>query len=103
MENTKIKTLRRIAHHLDSVVSVGDAGVTDGVVAETQRALDDHELIKVRLHTADRAERAKETEQLAQACDARVIQKIGKIAVLFKPNPDANPKLSNLHRFSGGG
>lgn len=93
------RQLKRIAHHLDPVVLVGDHGVSDALVAETQRALADHELIKVRIHAADREARRAMEQALAEACDASVIQSIGKVTVLFRRNPEPDPKLSNLVRF----
>ena len=46
--------LRAQAHKLDPVVIIGDKGLTDEVVAEIDRALKAHELIKVRAESADR-------------------------------------------------
>lgn len=100
--NTEKKTLKRIAHHLDCVVTVGDKGLTENVLAETERALADHELIKVRITSSDREERLAVGEKIAASCQAEVVQRIGKVVVLFRANPKANVKLSNLHRFSGG-
>ena len=91
--------LKRIAHHLDPVVIVGEHGVSEAVVAETIRALADHELIKIRIHADDRDARQATTRQLAAACDAEVVQSIGKVAVLFRRNPEPNHRLSNLTRF----
>jgi RNA-binding protein len=93
------KRMRQIAHHLDPVILVGDAGVTDSVIAETTRALLDHELIKVRIAGEDRSARQAGTERLAEACGAQIVQTIGKVVVLYRRNPDAKPKLSNLSRF----
>jgi len=93
------RQLKRIAHHLDPVVLVGDHGVSAALIAETQRALADHELIKVRIHAADRQERRAMAQALAEACDASMIQSIGKVTVLFRKNPEPDPKLSNLVRF----
>jgi len=95
------KRLRQIAHHLDPIVTIGDAGITDAIVAETERALTDHELIKVRMHSTDRDERALAADALATACKADIVQSIGKILVLYRRNPEAKPKLSNLARFGG--
>jgi RNA-binding protein len=81
-------------------VLVGDQGVSDPLIAETQRALDDHELIKVRIHSGDRDARREMADALATACGAEVVQRIGKVAVLYRANPEPNPKLSNLVRFS---
>jgi RNA-binding protein len=93
------KRMRQIAHHLDPVILVGDAGVTNSVIAETTRALLDHELIKVRIAGEDRSARQAGTERLAEACGAQIVQTIGKVVVLYRRNPDAKPKLSNLSRF----
>jgi RNA-binding protein len=93
------KRLRQIAHHLDPVIIVGDRGVTDALVAETTRALADHELIKVRIPGGDRTARDALAGQLAEACSAAVVQSIGKVTVLYRRNPEARPGLSNLARF----
>lgn len=93
------RALKRIAHHLDPVVLVGEQGVTDALLAETNRALDDHELIKVRIHAGDRDARREMAQALARACRADIVQTIGKVVVLFRRNPEPNHKLSNLTRF----
>jgi RNA-binding protein len=94
------RRLKRIAHHLEPIVLIGDQGVTEAVIAETARALEDHELIKVRIHGADRSGRQALASQLAEACQAVIIQSIGKVSVLFRKNPHPNLRLSNLARFS---
>jgi RNA-binding protein len=98
MDNKTRKRLRQIAHHLEPVVSIGEAGVSDTVIAETQRALDDHELIKIKIHVADRTDRALLGDALVEQCGAIVVQKIGKVLVLFRQNPQPKPHLSNLTR-----
>lgn len=101
LDSLKMKQLRQIAHHLDPVVSVGDQGISEPVIAETERALQDHELIKVKIHSEDRQDRKLMGSQLAEACQADVIQTIGKVTVLFRSNPQPNPRLSNLSRLGG--
>lgn len=98
-DNETRRRLKRIAHHLHPVILVGDQGVTEALIAETERALDDHELIKVRLHSEDRDNRRSLADALAEACGAAVVQRIGKVAVLFRKNPEPKPRLSNLSRF----
>ena len=94
------KSLRQIAHHLDSIILVGDQGVTPGVELETERALVDHELIKVKISIGDREARDEAAKSLAAACAAEIVQRIGRVFVFYRENPKANPKLSNLKRFA---
>ena len=95
------KAFRGVAHHLDPVVSVSDRGLSDGIVAETERALNDHELIKVKIDALTKPDRLDVTRLLAERTQATVIQNIGKVAVLYRKNQRANPKLSNVSRFLG--
>ena len=93
------KSLRGIAHHLDPVVAISERGLTEGIVEETERALRDHELIKIKVFGADREVRNEVTQALAVQTSALVLQKIGKTAVFYRHNPKANPKLSNVSRY----
>ena len=93
------KAFRGVAHHLDPVVSVSDRGLSDGIIAETERALTDHELIKVKVDALQKADRLAITEMLAEQTQASVFQNIGKVAVLYRKNQRANPKLSNVSRY----
>lgn len=104
LDNKLLRRLRRIAHHLDPVVSIGDAGVSDAVVAETERALADHELIKIRIHSESRDARREYAALLSERCGAESVQSIGKVVVLYKANPEPNPNLSNVlrHTLAGG-
>ena len=95
------KAFRGVAHHLDPVVSVSDRGLSDGIIAETERALTDHELIKVKVDALQKADRLAITEMLAEHTQATVIQNIGKVAVLYRKNQRPNSKLSNVSRYLG--
>ncbi|MEZ5289305.1 MAG: ribosome assembly RNA-binding protein YhbY, partial [Vicinamibacterales bacterium] len=80
--------LKARAHDLDPVVTIGHGGLTDAVVAEVDRALSAHELIKVRAGAADREARAEIREALSARTDAAVVQVVGKVIVLWRPAPD---------------
>ncbi len=80
--------LRAQAHALSPVVMIGDKGLTDTVVAEADRALRAHELIKVKAATDDREARAAWMAQLCEKLEAHPVQSIGKILVLWRENPD---------------
>lgn len=93
------KAFRSIGHHLNPVVTVSENGLSEGVMAELDRALSDHELIKIKLAVGDREIRRQAIDELAADARAEVIQVIGKMALLYRRNPKANPKLSNIKRF----
>ncbi|HET7932258.1 MAG TPA: ribosome assembly RNA-binding protein YhbY [Rhodanobacteraceae bacterium] len=88
LKPTQIRYLRGLAHPLKPVLLLGGKGVTPGVLKELEQALDDHELIKVRVSGADRAARVAELAQLLESSKADTVQTIGKIAVLYRHNPD---------------
>ncbi len=90
---------RAIAHHLKPVIIVGDKGLSEGLREELERALNDHELIKVKIASQDREVRQEVIAALCQNTGAQLVQTIGKIAVLLRRAPKPNPKLSNLQRL----
>ncbi|MGO2131576.1 MAG: ribosome assembly RNA-binding protein YhbY [Halomonas sp.] len=93
------KAYRSIGHHLDPVVMVSENGLSENLLGEVQRALTDHELIKVKLLLSEREERNAMLDELVNESGAELIHKIGKVALLYRPNPRANPKLSNVKRY----
>lgn len=98
LEQTKIKQLRTIGHRLKPVVIVSENGLTDNVINELNRALDDHELIKVKFAFEDREAKKASMNDMAQKLNAEIVQMIGKIALVYRLANKTNKKLSNLHR-----
>ena len=94
------KAFRSIGHHLNPVVTVSENGVSDNLLAELSRALNDHELIKVKVASQDREVRREIIEALCQISGAELVQTIGKIAVLLRRARTPNPRLSNLLRHT---
>jgi putative YhbY family RNA-binding protein len=86
-------SLRARAHHLNPVVLLGSAGLTEAVVRETDRALAAHELIKVRVPGDDRDEREAICAELAGRLGAARVQIIGKLLVLYRPRPEEEPAM----------
>ena len=80
--------LRGLAHPLKPVVRLGAAGLTDAVARETERALGDHELIKVKAPGGgDREARDALFSALAARTTSALVQRIGNVAVLYRPHP----------------
>jgi len=81
--------LKAQAHSLKPVVLLGNQGLTEAVNAEIDRALLDHELIKVRIGGEDRDERKQLATEITKIHQAELIQAIGKIIVLYRKNKSA--------------
>lgn len=81
------KNLRGQAHHLKPLVTVADKGLSVSVVAEIERALNDHELIKVKLR-GEREQRKTWAHSIAKRCKAELVQTIGQVACFYRKNPD---------------
>jgi len=82
--------LRGLGHQLKPVIQVGDAGLSDALLAEFESTLAHHELIKVRVRAADRDERDALIARLCAAGAATLIQRIGNVALLYRHNPERN-------------
>jgi RNA-binding protein len=89
--------LRRLAHALDPVVQIGAAGVTPGVISALGRALDDHELVKVRI-AGGRDERQEIAVALAHATGSAVAGLVGHVAALYRPASDPERRRIVLPR-----
>ena len=81
------RTLKARAHHLNPVVIVGDAGLTEAVLREIDVHLKSHELIKIRVAGDDRDARASMMETVCASINASPVQQIGKLLVVYRPKP----------------
>jgi RNA-binding protein len=98
LESRDKKRLRSIGHKLKPVVTVAGKGFTDATRLEINRALDDHELIKVSIRADNRDQRSAITGDICSRCDAQLVQAIGNTILLYRAAEKPNPKLSNLLR-----
>ena len=80
--------LKGLAHSLKPIVRLGNAGLTEAVAVETERALHDHELIKVKAPGGDREGRDALFAALAERTRSSLVQRIGNVAVLYRARPD---------------
>jgi len=79
--------LKARAHALEPVVHVGHHGATPELIAEIDRALTAHELIKVRIGSDNRAARRTLGDEVAAQTDAAVVHRVGKVVILWRPRP----------------
>ncbi len=92
------RQLRAIGHRLKPVVTVAGKGLSEGVLAEIDRALSQHELIKIKLAVGDRAARTVVAQDICSASGAELIQSVGNMILILRRCPEPDPRLSNLLR-----
>ncbi len=93
--------LKGRAHQLKPTVMIGNAGLTDSVLQEIDKTLRLHELIKIRV-MAERPEREAMLSEICQRLEAAPVQHIGRILVIFKPNPEAHKiEIRQMPRHRG--
>ena len=88
LSTKEILALRAQAHNLSPVVMIGQHGLTESVIKETDAALNAHELIKVRILGDDRENRLAMCKALSESVNAHFIQNIGKLLILWRKKPD---------------
>jgi RNA-binding protein len=88
LSDAQRKHLRRLGHDRKPIVLAGRAGMGPALVAELDRALADHELVKVRARAGYRDERDAVLAELAHATGAELVQRIGHVALFYRANPE---------------
>lgn len=86
------KFLRGRGHQLKPTIMIGEAGLSDSVLAEYEATLNHHELIKVRVRVGDRAARDEIIKKLCDDSSAQLIQRVGNVALLFRQNLKKKPE-----------
>jgi len=82
------KKLKQAAHHLKPVIRIGQKGMSDTLIAETENCLDRHELIKVHVAGEDRDQRVALGEELVARVGAELVHRIGKVFILYRKKKD---------------
>lgn len=85
--------LKGLAHPLKPVVMLGNNGLTEGVLAEIEQALEHHELIKVKIATEDRETKSLVVDAIVRETNAANVQVIGKTLVLYRPSKEGKISL----------
>jgi RNA-binding protein len=80
------KYLRRLGHALHPIVLIGQRGLTESVAAEMRRALDDHELVKIRARVDTRENRDAIFAELARQTASEFVYRIGNVSLFYKQN-----------------
>ncbi|GHG73672.1 RNA-binding protein [Alishewanella longhuensis] len=93
LTNKQKQFLKSKAHDLKPVILLGGNGLTEGVVAEIENALNHHELIKIKVPGEDREQKVLIMDAIIRETKAEKVQVIGKILVLFRQTQDKKIQL----------
>ena len=88
MNSHQKKFLRSLLHERNVVIWIGQKGFTDAVLKEIDQALDHHELIKIKIRNGDKEEREDMINKICEQTSATLIQSVGSIVSIYRPNPD---------------
>jgi len=95
LTNPQLSKLKGLGQLLEPVLKVGHAGLSDGFIASLDKALTDHELVKVKF--SDFKDQKKTlSPQLAERTRSRLIMRVGNVAVLYRPNADPEKRKLKL-------
>ena len=97
------RELRARAHSLAPVVLIGGSGLTPSVIAEIERNLVAHELIKIRASGAEREDRDSMMLEICAQTVSAPVQHIGKTLVIYRPSPEKDKPAGRPARTSGYG
>jgi len=96
LNNKQIQYLKGLAHSLKPVVLLGNNGLTEAVVAEVDFALNHHELIKIKIPTDDRENKALIVEAICRETNATKVQVIGKTLIIFRATGEKKIRIPKL-------
>lgn len=98
LSNANKKRFRTIGHNLKPVVIIAQKGITENIRTEIERALKQHELIKIKLVTARKEDMKNLGDSICTEFNAERIQCIGQVLLIYRAAKNPDPRLSNLKR-----
>ena len=83
--------LRSLAHHLKPLINIGKAGITDGCLTSISKALDSHELIKIKF-LQNKAAKKDLKDRINNNINASIVGEIGNTLIVYKQNEDEDKR-----------
>jgi RNA-binding protein len=96
MKGSDRRHLRGLANPMRVIVQIGDAGLTDGVIAAADAGLREHELIKVRMPAGDRVQRREIAARISDATHSEIAGVVGRVAIFYRPADDPTERKIRL-------
>ena len=93
LNNSQIRKFKAAAQHLEPILKIGKAGMSEGFIRSVEEALAQHELVKIKF--VEFKEQKKElAPKLAEKTSSHLIMRVGNVMVLHCPRPIAEPPLN---------
>jgi RNA-binding protein len=89
------RQLKGLAHDLRPLIQIGKAGATEGLVEALDKALSDHELVKVRF-LEHKTERKEISRAIAEKTRSQLVGLIGNVAIFYRENKDPSKRKVSL-------
>ncbi len=102
LNKTIKKQYRAIGHTLHPIVAVAQKGLSETIKLEIERALTDHELIKIKLSATDRDAKKELEQAICVEFKAECVQSIGHIMLLYRKAKKHDGRLSTIKRKKPG-
>ena len=84
LNNPQMRKFKAAAQHLEPILKIGKAGLSDGFIRSVEEALGQHELVKIKF--VEFKEQKKElAPQLAEKTSSHLIMRVGNVMVLHRP------------------
>lgn len=92
LTSAQTKRLRAESHRLNlkPVIIIGQKGLSENLHNEIDLALSHHELLKLRIPALEKADKRELAQQICAQHEAQLIQSIGNVIVIYRPNPEIN-------------
>jgi RNA-binding protein len=79
--------LRGLANPRKALVQIGEGGLSEGILTALESALNDHELVKVRLREPE--DKKATAAELAEKTGAELCGVVGHTVILYRPHPES--------------
>jgi RNA-binding protein len=96
LTETQRSSLKKQAHTLKPVIIVGNAGVTEALLAELDSTIEHHELIKIKVNAGERDARDAAIDQLLKSSKAVLVSRVGNIATLYRAPKKASKRAPKI-------
>ena len=97
LTNSQMRKFKAAAQHLEPMLKIGKAGLSEGFIRSVEQALAQHELVKIKF-AEFKAEKKELAPQLAEKTASHLVMRVGNVMVLHRPKPAAVLETSSAEQ-----